>query len=693
MKTKKLMAVILAGVITCSVFSACSKETPANGTTTTAPVATSNEASTEPSTEPEKDTTFELTDENSNVITAVPVYNIDGKTIIAAYVESAKDKEGKALDQKAYSYIKQIIAVDIDDKGNKKIKYDENKKIITLAALADSNGYIIAIQDTLDLDKDKDTKEYFKATTTVDGAKNITIKLDKDSNGKLINVTVKTEQKDGKKVTTVTTKDGKQQNATNSSSSKNLEDIGKEKQEQKDKEQQQKPGGDNKKPNTPNGGGDNSSDNTDEEISKLPANSIVLKKNGKGITNAKGVTFSEANHQGICTITAGGEFTVTSDVDTWHGQIIIELPNTDDAKIRFENVKISSSTANVIKILDKNVANERTFFEEETTSGTAADNVLSDTMKVIAKQQSAPDVDLVFPTGTTSSFETSANSYSGVIYNESKLDIQGNGKVNIKASKNKNNAICTTKSITFKNVTANLETEAAEGTTSMSSSRGIFSYSKVTVESGKVKIRSNGDCIRCDDLYVNGGELDMMSGACDGVDADDRIIITGGSVTAIALQKSSFKVRRLNNQNDYNELLDPSDPSNTIKPEDCVTKENHVFKIDGGTVWGEGKNCTKTQFLSRTHRANLSTQVSLLIRSAKSESSEQTRKYIQFNISGSGINVTSHNKCGKFLYSSPQLSTSGVYTISSPQGAASKEISQEEDRFVGTSGTCKIVSA
>lgn len=689
MKTKKIIAVILAAVMTCCVFTACSKEEPTAGTTTEPTTALKAANTTEPTTEAAKDTSFELTDANSNVFKAFPVYNVDGTTIIAGYIFSAKDKDGKELDQKACPYIKQVIAVDVDDKGNKKIKYTEDKKIITLAALADDKGNIIAIQDALDLDKDKDTKEYFKATTTVNGENDITIKLDKDTNGKLINVTVKTEQRDGKKVTTVIDKDGNKQNATQSTNSTNINQLG------KDKDKNKKPADDNTKKDTPNNAGDNNNNNNDDEISKLPENSIVLKKNGKGITNAAGVTFSEANHQGVCKITADGKtkYTITSDVAEWHGQILIELPNTAEAEVRFENVNISSSTANVIKILDKNVSEERTFFEEETTSGTPSDNVLSETMKVIAKQESAPDVDLVFPTGTTSSFETNANSYSGVIYNESKLTIKGNGKVNIKASKNKNNAICTTKSITFKNVTANLETEAASASSSMSSSRGIFSYSKVTVESGKVKIRSNGDCIRCDDLYVNGGELDMMSGACDGVDADDRIIITDGKVTSIALQKSSFKVRRLNNQNDYNELLNPNDPSNTIKAEDCVTKENHVFKIDGGTVWGEGKNCTKTQFLSSKHKNNLSQQVSLLIRSSKSESSEQTRKYIQFNISGSGVNVTSHNKCGKFFYSSPQLSTDGVYTISSPQGVAPKEISQDEDRFIGTSGTCKIVSA
>lgn len=412
---------------------------------------------------------------------------------------------------------------------------------------------------------------------------------------------------------------------------------------------------------------------------------IVLEKNAKGKTGSKDVMFAIKDNQGICYINSQGDYTITSTTDVWHGQIVIQVPNTEEVSVRFENVTIKGDSPSIIRILDTSITADRTFFEEETTSGTPADNVLSQTMKTLSKQPSAPNVSLSFPTGTTSSFETSANSFSGVIYNESKLTIKGNGKLNLKASRNKNNALCSTKSVTFKNVTANLETEAWQANSSMSSSRGIFSYGKVNVESGKLTIKSNGDGIRCDDLYIYGGEVNIHSGACDGVDADDAIVITGGEVTSIALQKSSFKVRRLNNQNDWNDGAD-------IPEDDCVTKSTHVFKIDGGTVWGEGKNVTKTCFLSTIHRDNLSSQVSFLIRSAKSESAEETRKYIQFNISGGGINVTTNNKCGKFLYSSPELSKNNTYTVSSPQGESAKEIAPDGDKYIGNSATLKIVS-
>ena len=48
-------------------------------------------------------------------------------------------------------------------------------------------------------------------------------------------------------------------------------------------------------------------------------------------------------------------------------------------------------------------------------------------------EQSAPNVSLTFPTGTSSSFESSANVKTGVIYNESKLEIKGKKVIVISA--------------------------------------------------------------------------------------------------------------------------------------------------------------------------------------------------------------------------------------------------------------------
>ncbi|MCD7796641.1 MAG: carbohydrate-binding domain-containing protein [Clostridiales bacterium] len=345
---------------------------------------------------------------------------------------------------------------------------------------------------------------------------------------------------------------------------------------------------------------------------------------------------------------------MTSSTDTWHGQIIIKLANTQSTSVRFENVNITTTRANVVKIIDTSILAERSFIEAEASSSSSSgdtDNDLRDEMKEVSKQDKAPNVSLSFPTSTSSSFTTSANALSGVIYNESKLTIKDNGSVNISATTNRNNAICSTKSVTFKNVTATLTTAANTSTSALSSARGIFTFSKVYVESGSLNIKSNGDGIRCEKFNSSGGTTTITSSACDGVDADDAINITGGMVTVKGLKKFSFKVRRTNNQED----IDAGDK--TIKASDGVTKSTHTFRIDGGTVIAEGKNITTVQ-------TDL-TQASITCRSVKASSSSEAKVAISFMIKGSGVNVTSSDKCIKYLYSSSAIDSSKDYTVSS----------------------------
>lgn len=400
---------------------------------------------------------------------------------------------------------------------------------------------------------------------------------------------------------------------------------------------------------------------------------INLTKNGNAECKSSNVTIGHSGLEGTVYIEKGGDYVITSSTDEWHGQIVINLANTESANIRIENVNITSQKANVIKILDKNITTERTFIEADASSGTAGgdtDNALRDEMKEVSKNDKAPNVDLSFPTGTSSSFSTSANSLSGVIYNESKLTIKGNGSVSISATKNRNNAICSTKSITFKNVTANLTTAANGSPSALSSARGIFTFSKVYVESGTLNISSNGDGIRCEEFNSSGGTSNITSSAADGIDADDAINITAGKVTATGLEKSCFKVRRINNQ----EKIDAGDK--TIKASDGVTKTTHTFKIDGGTVVGLGKNITTVQKASK--------QASITCRSVKSAGTEEAKKAIKFTIKGTGVNVTSPSDCIKYLYSSPSIDKTKEYTVSS-SGYASKKVT-----FSGTVGDARI---
>lgn len=414
---------------------------------------------------------------------------------------------------------------------------------------------------------------------------------------------------------------------------------------------------------------------------------INLTKNGNAQCSSSNVTVDAPNGletQGIVYIEKGGEYVITSSTDTWHGQIVIKLANTESANIRFENVNITTTKANAIKILDTNITAERTFIEADAPSNSTGDtdNALRDEMKQVAKQQKAPNVDLSFPTGTASSFQTSSNSLSGAIYNESKLTIKGNGNVNITTTTNRNNTICSTKSVTFKNVNATLTTPGYGSTASLSSARGIFTFSKVYVESGKLTIHSNGDGIRCEEFNSSGGTTTINSSACDGIDADDTISISGGTVKSTALEKSAFKVRRVNNQ----EALSKGDK--TIKPDDGIVKANHTFKIDGGTVIGEGKNMTSPK--KRAQIQSLSSQPAIYCKSTKSATSEVAKISLSYTIKhGSTAIASSSAECIKFLYSSPNINTKDSYTVS---GKYKGSTYKADIVFTGLLGDAKVIA-
>lgn len=407
---------------------------------------------------------------------------------------------------------------------------------------------------------------------------------------------------------------------------------------------------------------------------------ITLQKNGNASCQSEKVSINSSGY-GTVTINSPGDYIIKSDVDVWHGQIIVKLKNTENADIRLENVNIATQNANAIQIIDSSIDSNRSFIEADVSSGNAGagdtDNTLQDAMKEVAKQSKAPNVSLSFPTGTSSSFSTVSNNISGVLYNESKLTIKGNGKVTFESKKNRNNAIASTKSVSFKNVDATLMTPANESTSALSSARGIFCYSKVNVESGSLTIKSNGDAIRCEEFNSADGTTNIKSSASDGIDADDAINITGGKVTVEALQKSCLKVRRVNNQEKLNE------GKTGVKSDDGINKPDHTFKIDGGTVVAMGKNITTLKSVKSGQAT--SKQASIVCKSVKAKGSEEAKKAIDFSIKGSGVNASSGVKCIKYLYSSPSVDSSKEYTVSSSGYSTEKVV------FTGKAGVAKII--
>ena len=612
MKLKKISAVVLS-ILLCISLASCS-----GLDATVSEKLDVTQIDNEQQSEEILHEKIEIADNNNNKLTVVPVFDKDGVTVIGGYVESAVDMQGNSLEASAFDLIGQVIALSKNDAGDIVILYDESSNVITMHALFDEEDNIVALLDVTDVDKDGDKAEYFQVLSQIDIQDNLFIKLDTDENGNLINVTVEQEddgttavvQQDGKKVTVV-------QDKPNSSSTSNT-----------------------------------SSGN--EANASVRENHIILGKNSTAKTTAKsGVSISE----GLVKITEAKNYVVTSDTKEWHGRIVVTLPNTAECEIRFENVNISYNKGNILQIQDSSIETERTFLETEVE----ATDSMDDAIKQIAESNMAPNVDLVFPTGTSSTFHSTANSYTGVIYNESKLTLKGNGSLTVESRTNADNCLCSTKSVTIKNLTLDMTTAANTSTHKLAaasgSAKGIFSYGKVTIESGNVSIKTNGDAIRCDDFYCKGGVASIVSSACDAIDTDDRIHISGGNITCIALEKSAYKVRRVNNT--VNGVVDAK-----LK----IRYENgqmiDYFKVTSGTVIGESKKMTEV---------TIADQANILAKIKKSTSTSSTdgaisaddssrRQIITIKNSSGALVKASQNKCTKFLYSSYALSENEEYT-------------------------------
>lgn len=546
MKIKKIVSLLLAVIITVTAFTACSKQEGKPAAESPSNVVEVTDADDSATVEVEtEDTTFEVTDKDGNVLTLIPIYHSDGTTIIAGYVEAAKDKNGKALDEKSYSYIKQVIAVEADEEGNFSIKTTDDKPI-TLTAMVDDKGNIIALQDALDLDNDKDVKEYFKATTTADSSNNLFIRLDKDDKGKLVNVAVETKKDGEKTVTQVKTSDGKTYNVNKTTDAPNLIEThppkktgsSADKPEEKEEKPADKPVETPPKDDDTQGGA-----NTPEPSPAVDYTAIVLKKNGEIACDASNVTVSGSAATGGKEIVIEGagehsKYYVTSETDSFYGQMEFRFHIDEDVEVKFNDVKLTADKKTALKFTDADREKDKESDGEEIgTGGSIGSGV----------EVAAPKVELSF-TGNNS-FKANGSGKNGTIYSECKLAIKGHGRADIDGGQNLS-GICSTESISIKNATLNITSAAKQG---------ISCDRKVTVNGGAtINISSKGDGIHCNKFLYNGyNETDGKStiniksayefDCADGIDTDDYIIINGGDlfITTLSDMKYALKVRKV----------------------------------------------------------------------------------------------------------------------------------------------------
>lgn len=555
MKFKKITSILLAFILTVTVFTACSKQDakPAESPSNVVEVTDADDGSSE-EVETE-DTTFEVTDKDGNVLTMIPIYHSDGTTIIAGYVEAAKDKDGNALDEKSYAYLKTVLAVEANEDGSYSIKMTDDKPV-TLTAMVDDKGNIIALQDALDLDKDKDVEEYFKATTTADSSNNLFIRLDKDDKGNLINVTVETKKDGDKTVTQVKTNDGKTQNVNKSTDTKNLTDYHPPKKDNPKEDPKDNP---DDNPNKPNGGsqGGDTPDKPDPIGPDTPTpkpdpddpppdvdyTAIVLKKNGKIACDASNVTVSGSAATGGIEIVVDGagehsKYYVTSETDSFYGQMEFRFHIDEDVEVKFNDVTLTADKKTALKFTDADREKDKENDGEEIgTGGSIGSGV----------EVAAPKVDLSF-TGSNS-FKANGSGKNGTIYSECKLAIKGHGSAVIDGGQNLS-GICSTESMSIKNATLNIKSAAKQG---------ISCDRKVTVNGGAtINISSKGDGIHCNKFLYNGynatdgrSKITINSiydfDCADGIDTDDYIIINNGDlfINVPTDLKYALKVRKV----------------------------------------------------------------------------------------------------------------------------------------------------
>ncbi|MCH5314539.1 MAG: carbohydrate-binding domain-containing protein [Eubacterium sp.] len=567
MKSKKLLALLLCAVIIIPTLVSCSKAELTSLPSDVAVIDDDDDNIDDNTSEEKGKSTFEFTDRYGNVITAIPFYNVDGATMIAVYVESAKDKKGNALDQEKYPYIQQVLAIQLDSLGEPKLTY-QNSNPVSLNALADKNGYIIAVQDVIDIDNDKDTEEYFEVVTKVDSVGNLFIKLQKGEDGKPVNVTVDDEKDGGKKVTT---DDGKSVSAQKSEKSKNLEKVAEKEVADRKKETTTKKKSDDSKNNSGNGSGSgnnnsskdkNKDNNKDKNNNKTPSKepskkedpkpeyiSIVLKKGGSVASDGKNVSFNPGSIDTGSEVIIDGagecsKYYVTSETDVFLGHLVFNLSIGESVEVKFNDVNINTKRKTAINFTNVDKDNEKENDNESKSESSGESKPV---------ESAAPKVNLVF-TGENK-FTAHGVGTNGTIYSECRLDIKGHGTAEIDGGENLS-GICSTESIDIRNATLNITSRAKQG---------ISCDRKVTVEFGaSININSKGDGIHCNKFEMcDPNEFPDKENAtpasvkiqslyteecADGIDSNDYIIIRGGTldVTALSQYKFGLKVRKVN---------------------------------------------------------------------------------------------------------------------------------------------------
>ena len=683
MKLKSLLSIVSVLLCAVLIFSACSSggETSADAGVVTRLADDEQEA--QAASVASEDISFYEVKDGGYTIKISPIYDRDGKKVIAAYIISAISADNKAVTADKFPMLMSIVEASSNE-TEIKLSKGKDGKYIKIESYADAKGNLLAICDTSDSNGNGNKTEYLKLKK-VTNQKGSTHYLITDEVIDIVKEKGKVYAVENGKKTEVSTVDSKNSHVKvtiegETASTKEKEEIKKKKDTTTKKKPADKSGNKSNTDNSSDSGSSNSNSGSNTNDMGADTNDktkeykqIMLLKNGNAKSGADGVDISSNEVK----ITKAGDYLIASETGSWHGIIKLQLKNTEEAELRFEDVNISYNKGSIIQLIDSTESAERSFLEAEASVDSTADDALNRAMEDSSDTTSAPNVSLTFPTGTSSSFESSANSSTGVIYNESKLTIKGNGNIKVAATTNANNAICSSKSITVKNASVKLQTEAYGATSGIGGARGIFSYGKVNLESGSLTIHSNGDSIRCTRYNQEGGTLSAVSSACDGIDSENSITISGGKANVIAVEKSSYKVRRVNLQENNDKEVKASN-GRIRRIEFVRTEKGDGFHISGGTVRGESKKVSDYDMKP--------SQNTLVCRTVKNQrgSTAEVKAPVKWGISSF---ASSENKCVKFLYSSSGVNKKN-YSIK--VNGKDKEDGEYEWQWNGNHGACYV---
>ena len=647
-------------------FAACEKDSKPAAVTTDATSTTAEEV-TAAAVQVASDSIsfYDAKDNKGNILKLSPIYLKDGKTVIAAYIVSVTNADKKALDSKAFPLLNSVVAATSNENGIN-LTYDSSNNLIKVDTYADKNGNMLAIKDFNDVNKNNNKEEFIKLERKTNSSSSVHYLLTdevvnvKQENGK----TVVVENGKTTEVKKVDSKNKTVARKTEKDTAKKSEKKAIEKKQAEEKKKEQA-----KKESTAKDGSKDKSTDTEEKV----YTNIVLQKNGGATCSSKKVQIKTNE----VTVNEPGDYKITSKTDVWHGSIKVMLKNTEEAELRFENVNISYNSGNIIQLIDESDTTDRSFIEVESAAGTIADDAIEE----LADRDSAPNVSISFPTGTKSTFTNTANVYTGVIYNESKLTLKGNGKAVFKADVNANNVISSSKAITIKNVYLTLETAAAGVTSKIGGAKGIFSYGKVNLESGTLNINSNGDAIRCDEYNQTGGIANIVSSACDGIDADDVIEISGGTAMIKAYEKTSLKVRRVNNQDRLEAYQAAGQSVSSSFKKDCIRDgKGDGFRINGGKVVTESYKVSTPR----------NTKQKVIICKASKQTKgndDESKKPVKWKVSGLG---SSERECIKYFYSSSSVTHKDYSVYVNGTKKSNDDVTW---KWSGNVGVAKVISS